>query len=158
MGVSWLSIINKTIRMRLFVLLVTVAAFSFNGAAQRAGGLMVPEVVGFRLEQCANGARTVPQLDDPCDAGSDWITGDVNHQKGHYTEGDSMPYRLIMNGLQPGVATYVTFRWDTTKKGKHAFDYITGYDRTENAANNSQAEPCAGLGLTICPVGDLDGS
>src|SRR5687767_5743132 len=158
------SVMNRINVTRLVVFLMTVAALSLTVAAQKRSSALAPEAVGFRLEQCANGGRTVPQTPDPCDAGNEWITGIVNDSKAHYVEGDSVPYRLIIDGLTPGVPTYVTFSWDTTKGGLHAIDYITGYDRTENPTNPngaSQAIPCAGLtggAAAICPVGDLDGS
>lgn len=131
--------------IRVAVLLMIAAAFSITVSAQKFGSRLAPEAVGYRLEQCANGGRAIPQPIDPCDTGSEWITGIVNSNKAHYVEGDSVPYRLIIDGLTPNTATSVSIAWDTSKGGKHAIDYITSYNRTETTA-----VPCSGLDAAWC--------
>ena len=93
------------------------------------------------LDQCANGTLASPSV--PACAPNTWVNGNVNESKAHYLEGDSIPYRMLMNNLSFGAASPVhtlTIEWDTTKSGKHAIDYLTSFDRTVTTAN-----PCAGV-------------
>jgi hypothetical protein len=152
---------KRSFATQSLVMLLAITAMALSAVAQKSSfRVLAPENVGYRLEQCANGGRSVPQVQDPCNTASEWVTGIVNNSKAHYREGDSVPYRLNITGLAPGVPTYVTFGWDTTKGGKHAIDYITSYDRTENASNPqgpTQAIPCAGIDPAICPIGNIAG-
>jgi len=157
---------KSSLATRLLMFAMIVATLSIGVVAQKnaSSRTLAPESVGFRLEQCANGERSTPQLANPCDTASEWITGNVNKSKAHYVEGDSVPYRMLIDGLAPGVPTYVTFSWDTSKGGIHAIDYITSYDRTENASNPngaSQALVCSGLTgafAAICPAASVTGT
>ena len=157
-----LAFVNRSFATLSFAIFLAIPAMTLSAIAQKIPTIRVlaPEAVGYRLEQCGNGGRSVPQVQDPCNVNNDWVTGNVNNAKAHYREGDSVPYRLDITGLAPGVPTYVTFGWDTTKGGKHAIDYITSYDKTENASNPngpSQAIPCAGLNPVICPPANILG-
>ncbi len=112
------------------------------------------------LDQCANGSLTDPVQPTYCPAPntnvSDWVNGNLGASKSHYFEGDSIPYRMRMQGLSnaPGNSHTITFSWDTTKAGKHAIDYLTTFNRSVSTAN-----PCAGV--TNCgaptPFPDPDG-
>ena len=93
---------------------------------------------GANLDGCSNGPATAPTA-------CVWINGNLNSGKAHYNEGDSAPYRVVMDGLALGTHT-VQFGWDVTDSGKHAIDYLTSFNRT--LAYPSQADPC--LGVTGC--------
>jgi len=143
-------------------MLLAITAMAFSAVAQKNATSrdFAPENVGYRLEQCANGGRSTPQVQDPCNVSSEWVTGIVNNSKAHYREGDSVPYRLNITGLAPNIPTFVTISYDSTKGGKHAIDYITSYDKTENASNPlgpTQAIPCAGIDPLICPIANIAG-
>jgi hypothetical protein len=97
----------------------------------------VPENEAADIDQCANGPFSAPE---PC-TGSAWVNGNVGASKGHYFEGDSIPYRIKFSGLTIGSTNTVTIEWDTTKAGKHAIDYLTSYNRTESVGN----DPCSGV-------------
>jgi len=60
--------------------------------------------------------------------------------KSHYFEGDSIPYRMLLDNLDTTSAHALTIQWDTTKSGKHALDYLTTWNRSVTAA-----DPCAGV-------------
>src|SRR6476620_4478396 len=157
-----LRFMKRSFATRSLVMLLAITAMALSAVAQKNSSFRVfaPENVGYRLEQCANGGRAIPQVQDPCNTANEWVTGIVNNSKAHYREGDSVPYRLNITGLTPGVPTYVTFGWDTTKGGKHAIDYITSYDKTENNSNPqgpTQAIPCAGINPAICAIGNIAG-
>ena len=89
------------------------------------------------LDQCANGQVSAPV---PCTLAA-WQNGNVNQNQAHYREGDSVPYRMKFDQLTIGGTNTLTISYDTTKNGKHALDYLTTYDRTENVGNN----PCSGV-------------
>src|SRR5207247_5533661 len=79
---------------------------------------------------------------NPCDING-WQNGNLNSNQAHYREGDSVPYRMKMDGLATGSGALhtLTIGWDTLASSKHAIDYITSHDRTESVGNN----PCAGI-------------
>ncbi len=87
------------------------------------------------LDTCENGPASAPTT---C-TGEAWTNGNVNASKGHYTEGDSVPYRSVLENLTAGNTYTLTIEYDTTQGGKHAFDYLTSFDRTEPTPGNN---PC----------------
>lgn len=70
-----------------------------------------------------------------------WQNGDLNSNNSSYREGDSVAFRVKFSSLSLSTHS-VTIQWDTTKGGKHAYDYVTSYNRTESA------DPC--IGVTGC--------
>jgi len=99
------------------------------------------------IDQCANGPLTAPV---PC-TGTAWQNGNANGSSAHWAEGDSIAYRVKFGSLSTGTSHQITIEWDTTKGGKHALDYLTSYNRTENVGN----DPCSGVagcsGPTVPP-------
>ena len=118
----------------LLTALVAAALFAFLPSA--AFGVGNPSA---DLDQCANGN---PLSATACDAShdADWINGNVGQSKATYFEGDSLPYRMKFDNLLPGSSHTVTIKWDTTKGGTHALDFLTTYNRTVTSA-----DPCAGV-------------
>jgi uncharacterized repeat protein (TIGR01451 family) len=88
------------------------------------------------LDQCRNGPFSAPVA---C-TGSAWVNANANSTQAHYREGDSLPYRMKLSGIDTSASHTLTIEWDTTKGGKHAIDYLTTYNRTELAA-----DPCSGI-------------
>ncbi len=93
------------------------------------------------LDQCANGPSSAPVS---CITSGDWVSGNLGASKAHYQEGNSIPYRLVMDNLSIAAHT-VTIEWDVTKSGKHAIDYLTTFDRSQ------AADPCAGVSACGSP-------
>ena len=91
------------------------------------------------LSQCSNLLKNVPRS---C-SGAGWVRGNVGKKTGRYFEGDSVPYRIVFSGLTVGSTNVVTLQWDTTEGGRHAFDYLTSFDRTETLAMGNN--PCSGV-------------
>ncbi len=87
--------------------------------------------------QCANGG--VGSTAVTCTDG--WINGNLGSNKGHYVEGDSVPYRAVFNSLLDGATYTLTIEWDAMQGNKHALDYLTTYNRTVTSA-----DPCTGAG------------
>ncbi len=87
------------------------------------------------LEQCAN-------LGITCDTthAAQWQTGNLGSSNSDYLEGDSIPYRSVVDNLTVGQTYKVQIEWDSTASGHHAIDYITSFGRTETTA-----DPCAGI-------------
>ena len=73
------------------------------------------------------------------DAPTGWVNGNLGASKATYYEGDSIPYRMVMDNLS--LASHsLTIEWDTTKSSKHAEDFLTTFDRSVPSAN-----PCVGV-------------
>ena len=99
------------------------------------------------LDGCANGDFGAPLQ---C-TGANWENGNLNAGKSHYFEGDSVPYRTILENLTAGNTYTITIEYDTTQGGDHAFDYLTSFDRTEHTpGNNPCTRKVGGSVLTIC--------
>src|SRR5512133_1221381 len=73
------------------------------------------------LDQCANGSLSAPN--NPACNPNEWVNGNLGASKAHYSEGDSIAYRLKFDSLALSSHT-VTIEWDTVKSGKHAIDYL----------------------------------
>ena len=98
------------------------------------------------LDTCANGPANAPV---PC-TGANWENGNLNGSKSHYAEGESVPYRAVIENLIIGNTYTITFEWDTTQSGKHALDYITTFDETEDTGNNPCTQKQGGSIVNIC--------
>lgn len=79
--------------------------------------------------QCANDdGDGYPGTPGTCN----WINGAINGNNSTYQEGDSTVQRLSIKGFEPGSSHSVTFTYGTTKQGKHAYDYLTTWNYSEN--------------------------
>jgi hypothetical protein len=109
------------------------------------------QALSATISQCANGPFSDP---NPCivdNGATGWISGNVNAGKGHYNEGDFLPYRVVMSGLTSGTEYTVVIGYDR-KDGagltKYAIDYIGTYNATE-----PNAFPCGPTPNIPCPTG-----
>src|SRR5206468_10435128 len=109
-----------------------VGPIAVDSAPSAAAQVVDPLTVYGNLDQCANGG--VGQTVQPC-TGAAWVNGNLNGQKAHYLEGDSVPYRLLGSNLSSVGTHTIVIQWDTTTGGKHALDYLTSFNRTESTAN-----------------------
>jgi uncharacterized cupredoxin-like copper-binding protein len=99
------------------------------------------------LDTCANGPTSAPVQ---C-TGENWDNGNLNASKSHYAEGDSVPYRTVFENLVVGHTYTISIEYDTTQGGKHAFDYLTSFDRTEpSPGNNPCTQKQGGSIVNIC--------
>jgi uncharacterized repeat protein (TIGR01451 family) len=110
-------------------------------------GIIAPAAVlaanpSASLAQCANDPAPSPNTDGCNSTANQWVNGNVGASKANYKEGDSLPYRLLLDNLSVASHTVIV-EWDTTKGGTHALDYITTFNRSVGNAN-----PC--LGVTGC--------
>lgn len=66
------------------------------------------------------------------DQGCRWINGNLQGNNSLYAEGDATVQRLWKADFAPGSTHTVTIEYGTTKGGKHAYDYLTSWDWSEN--------------------------
>src|SRR5262249_28094123 len=59
-----------------------------------------------------------------------FVNGNLNPSKAHYAEGESIPYRAVVDDLTNGVVYGVQIQWDTVDSGAYAIDYLTGFNFT----------------------------
>lgn len=86
------------------------------------------------LEQSFNGQASSPV------SPVTWGNGDANSNNSHFTEGQSMPYRVVLTGLTNGNTYSFNIDFKITKGGKHAIDFLTRPERIAETVN-----PCSGI-------------
>ncbi|MBI2764688.1 MAG: hypothetical protein HYX53_02115, partial [Chloroflexi bacterium] len=91
-------------------------------------------------DQCSNDTGTGYPTGD---TGCRWINGNLQSNNSRYIEGDATVQRLWLTGFAPGTPHSVTFKYGTTKGGKHAYDYLTKWDFSEGWI--SDADRCQGI-------------
>jgi hypothetical protein len=140
-------------RTLAFFLCFTAMAISISAQLSRyEQKTLSPEAIGINIEQCANGPLSAPIHCNVSSGNDGWARGNVNESKSHYYEGDSLPIRIVADGLTIGDSYTVTIGYDYTKGGKYATDYLTDYDRTESVMN----DPCVGVsGCTLTPENNI---
>jgi hypothetical protein len=119
-------------------LAITVALLAFLALPSLARAA----AISGRLEQCENGRSGVGSC-----TGSAWITGDLNPQHSSYREGDFVPVRAIITGLEAGHAYTLRIGYDAVEKGLHAYDYLGTHDASESAPGQKLV-PCDGVAGT----------
>ena len=82
--------------------------------------------VSVRLDQWADGPA--PDADSTGNNNEIFVNGNLNQTKAHYNEGDSIPYRVVLDDLKPGVTYRVAIQWDTVDSGAYAIDYLTSFN------------------------------
>src|SRR6185436_19602489 len=74
------------------------------------------------LSQVRNGGvgcnDTVP---NSCDNPADWVNGNAGASNAHYQEGQSIPYRMVMQNLPLG-SNSVVIEWDVKHSDANAID------------------------------------
>ncbi len=80
-------------------------------------------------DQCSNDTGTGYTTGD---TGCRWINGNLNANNSRYVEGDATVQRLWLTEFVPGTSHTVTFQYGTTKGGKHAYDFLTTWDWSED--------------------------
>jgi hypothetical protein len=66
------------------------------------------------------------------DTGCRWINGNLQSNNSTYVEGDATVQRLWLTDFVPGSSHTITFKYGTTKGGKHAYDFLTTWDWSED--------------------------
>ena len=134
-----------------------VASYSVTATQQTGSGTLTATSSftdanpSSNLDSCQNGTAASPESCNDTFP-SNWANGDLVASKAHYFEGDSVPFRVRLDNLSLGAHSLI-INWDTTKGGKHAFDYLTRFDRTVTDANPcTSVTPCSGRNdFTVAP-------
>ena len=137
--------------MLLTLLILTVAdvnAQRLNATSITKGELVM--AVGHDIRGCHNGARDTPEL--PC-TGAQWANGNMGSGDSQWVEGEFVAIRDVITGLTAGSAgNTITLEYDTTKGGKHAFDYLGTYDASTGPPNGPGGnDPCSGVTCVGAP-------
>ncbi|TWT13897.1 DUF11 domain-containing protein [Reyranella sp. CPCC 100927] len=107
-----------------------------DGDAGNSASTSFTDNLSLSLKQWANGpAPSGMSADDG------WQNGNLNDTKAHFSEGDSVPYRAVIQDLSDN--GFYTFRigYDTIVNGKHALDYLTSFDRSYGGAGETVPDP-----------------
>jgi uncharacterized repeat protein (TIGR01451 family) len=125
---------SRMLAATLFLLAIAMAAPMLARAANPAAN----------IDQCRNGQITAPVQ---C-ANDAWVNGNLGPENSHYREGDSVPFRATLTNLDAsaGNTHTLTIQYDTLQSGKHAYDYLTSYNRTETTADATTDVPVSGPG------------
>lgn len=117
----------------------TLLMFSVIGLLV-GSSILLPTVfakIGVNLDQFQNG--------HPPPTGANWANGSINAQNSEYHEGQSIPFRYFITGVEAGSTHFFTINWEYKKGGKAAYDYLTSFDRSYAAglacSNVSTAVP-----------------
>jgi len=114
---------GRVLAATLFLLAVAMAAPMLARAANPAAN----------IDQCRNGS-----IDAPVQCiNNAWQNGNLGPENSHYREGDSVPFRAVLTNLDTSAGNTHTLviQYDTLQGGKHAYDYLTSFNRTETTAN-----------------------
>jgi len=102
---------TMTAKILSLVVLLFAAAFMQSAFAQS------PQA---SINQGNNG--TLPnQIEDPID----WVNGNLNESQNHYLEGQSIPYRAVLDRFKVGCETKIRIAFDARRNSHMAIDYLT---------------------------------
>ncbi|HEU4526851.1 MAG TPA: hypothetical protein VFT80_02845, partial [Actinomycetota bacterium] len=90
------------------------------------------------------------------DTGCRWTNGNLQSNNSTYSEGEATVQRLWLTDFEPGSTHTVTLKYGTTKSGKHAYDFLTTWDWSENwiteADRCQDITGCVGLGEDLLDI------
>jgi hypothetical protein len=72
---------------------------------------IAPVAAPASISQCANGASPSPSTNGCDSRAMDWVSGNLWTQNSSYLEGDSVPYRLVINAFNTTGTNTVTIQW-----------------------------------------------
>src|SRR5213080_3527653 len=106
------------------------------------------DAITSTLDQCKDDTNN-DDLKDPCV----WQNGSINPGDSAYHEGDSVAFRIWLDGLNPGSTHTVTIRYDFTKQTSGGvivlgYDFLTHPDATETATSQRCNNIPGGVGVT----------
>jgi len=87
------------------------------------------------LDQVRNGSAEAPI------SPASWVNGNAGSSNSHYTEGQSIPYRMRLTNISIGGHT-IDVEWDIKHSDKNAIDYITTVVRTPPQNVVEVINPC----------------
>jgi uncharacterized repeat protein (TIGR01451 family) len=92
-------------------------------------------------------------LDQYANLDAGWQNGDLNRSNSAYAEGDVVPFRLAIEGLDAGTHT-IHINYDFTSSGHEAYDFLATWNATESPG---LCDPGGGAVSSMCPsLGSAD--
>lgn len=137
---------GSSVGLRIFAVSAGILALLIctmtGSTALRSTSALSSAVAPFKpasadLSQVRNGGvgcdDTVP---NSCNNPADWVNGNAGASNAHYQEGQSIPYRMVMQNLTLGSHS-VVIEWDVKHSSANAIDFITHFQRV-----NESIQPC----------------
>ena len=137
---------GSSVGLRIFAVSAGILALLIctmtGSTALRSASALSSAVAPFKpasanLDQVRNGGvgcdQTVP---NSCNNPADWVNGNAGASNAHYQEGQSIPYRLVMQDLTIGNHS-VVIEWDVKHSSRNAIDFITHFQRISESV-----QPC----------------
>jgi hypothetical protein len=109
---------------RTLLLLTGFASYFLLAIATLSSFLSFSQTCDF--EQGQNGGVGLPRKSP-----IDFARGNSNSSKSHFSEGNSVPYRIEIDNLMPNTRYRILISFDVKKSGKYALDYITGFQNLQ---------------------------
>ncbi len=111
------------------------------------------------FDQCQDDTNN-DDVKDPCV----WINGSINPGISAYHEGDSVAFRIWLDGLSPNSTHTATIRYDFTKQTMSGgvivlgYDYLTHPDATETATSQRCTDIPGPIGTSAAACAGMSGS
>src|SRR5438309_1492344 len=115
------------------------------------------DAITSTLDQCKDDTNN-DNLKDPCV----WQNGSINPGDSAYHEGDSVAFRIWLDGLSPNSTHTVTIRHDFTKQTSGGvivlgYDYLTHPDATETATPQRCTDIPGPIGTSAAACASMSG-
>ena len=125
-----------------FIIALIVVAYFRSGNVDKS----LAAAPAANLNQARNGTDPAPTTP------VQWVNGNLGGSQAHYIEGMSVPYQCVMTDLVIGTQVTLIIGYDVMNSSKHAFDYLTHYNRLTphsflNHSTQEAIDPLAGTGL-----------
>jgi len=114
---------------RMLPQLYGIASFFLLSLATLSSFFSFSQICDF--EQGQNGGVGLPRKSP-----IDFARGNSNAVKSHFSEGNSVPYRIEIDNLMPNTRYRILISFDVKKSGKYALDYITGFQSLQVASGD----------------------
>ncbi len=119
---------------------VAVYSVTATGTASGTATSSFTDLAIGTYDQCSNDDGDGYAADD---AGCRWINGNLQSNNSTYFEGDATVQRVWLTGFLPGSTHTLTLQYGTTKGSKHAYDFLTTWDWSEDWVQ--EADRCQGI-------------
>jgi uncharacterized repeat protein (TIGR01451 family) len=132
----------KLLRRFTFVVVLSLLFSSFNAAFVSLGvaptANAAPGSLNVNLDQWANASP------------ASWQNGNLNGNNSQYGEGRVVPFRLAIEGLEPGQHSF-HINYDWTAGGHKAYDFLATYNATESSVTGQECSSGGGAVSSLCP-------
>jgi len=135
----------KTSHRSLFVAVISLLLALNNGA------FMALSLVGVEAPSSQAEAALTVDLDQWQNRPGAWQNGNLNQSNSAYEEGDVVPFRLAIEGLEPVVLHSIHINYDFTAGGHKAYDFLATYYATE-AVLGQECAAGGGAVSSMCPL------